>query len=146
MTLNLYNGGMKEMKYAYPDHRFELKVADSNRSLAYLNQAAKLAIQSDCKHRIGAILVRGGSVLSRGFNKIQNDFVSMDAVVYDDFAPYATSHAEMNALSRAKNPFGATIYVVKVDKRGMLRNAKPCIDCAKALDAAGVAKVVYLDQ
>ena len=38
---------------------------------------------------------------------------------------------------------GATAYVVRINKEGELRMARPCEDCWAAMAAAGIRKVVY---
>jgi tRNA(Arg) A34 adenosine deaminase TadA len=41
---------------------------------------------------------------------------------------------------------GATIYVVRIGKTGILRNSKPCPMCEAALEFVGVKRVVYSDK
>jgi deoxycytidylate deaminase len=55
-------------------------------------------------------------------------------------------HAEIHALARARyiNLFGATAYVATISgKSGNIVNAKPCLDCAIALQSAGVTVVWF---
>lgn len=51
------------------------------------------------------------------------------------------SHAE--ALLCRKLDKGSTVYVARVNKRGQLRQAKPCRVCEARLRSKGVKKVYY---
>ena len=67
--------------------------------------------------RVGAALIRGGSLLSTGFNRYRNDpaRVELSGVSY---------HAEAVALRKAGDSQGATLYVARVTRGGELGNAK----------------------
>lgn len=86
--------------------------------------------------RVGAVLIRGGSVLSSGFNRYRNDpaLVSLDGVSY---------HAEESTIRKAGNPHGATLYVARVKRDGALGLAKPCLKCQQIMQSAGVHTVVW---
>lgn len=88
------------------------------------------------KWKVGAVLVRGGSLISTGFNRYRNHpmHVGADGVSY---------HAEEVALARAGDPRGSTIYVARVTKSGILGMAKPCGMCQQLLLDNGVRTVVY---
>lgn len=88
------------------------------------------------KWRVGAVLVRGGSLISTGFNRYRNDpmHVGIGGVSY---------HAEEVALSRAGDPRGSTIYVARITKSGILGMAKPCDACQQLLLDNGVRVVVF---
>jgi len=86
--------------------------------------------------RVGSVLVRGGSVLSTGFNRYRNDpaQVELSGVSY---------HAEAVVLRRTSAARGATLYVARVRRNGSLGASKPCARCQAALVAAGVHTVVW---
>lgn len=86
--------------------------------------------------RVGALLVRGGSVLAAGSNRYRNHpaQVALGDVSY---------HAEEVVLRRAGNPQGATLYVARVTRSGLLGLARPCESCSGLLAAAGVHTVVW---
>ena len=88
------------------------------------------------KWRVGAVLVRGGSVLSTGCNKYRNDpsIVGLNGVSY---------HAEDVAIKRAGTSKGATLFVARVTKSGMLGLAKPCHKCLPLLEENGVHSIVW---
>ena len=110
----------------------------------YIGLAKRLAGQSQYgKFKHGAVLVQGGSVLSRSYNKDNyNSFGSR-------FRPLdegqATLHAELGCVlgvARAKTT-GATVYVARVNRDGDERISKPCNMCQNVLRHVGVRRVVY---
>ena len=86
--------------------------------------------------RVGAILMRGGSVLSTGYNRYRNSpaQVDLDGVSY---------HAEDVAIRKAGNVKGATLYVARITRHGFLGVAKPCERCQGLLLANEVHTVVW---
>lgn len=89
------------------------------------------------KWRVGAAIVRGGSVVGKGFNKYRNN----PALVHHDGVSY---HAEAVALRRAgENAIGATLYVARMTLSGNLGLAKPCERCQPLLVEQGIHTVVW---
>ena len=86
--------------------------------------------------RVGAVLVRGGSVLSTGFNRYRNDPAQVDL-------PGVSYHAEEAALRKASDPRGATLYVARVTRSGVLGMSKPCAKCERLLAQHDVHTVVW---
>jgi deoxycytidylate deaminase len=113
----------------------------SNSQRNFLDLAARMAETSEAVFKHGAVIVRGGRVLSLGVNKWKNkDLPPTPPEVYN---PDITVHAEIDALSRVKNPRGVTIYVARVTRQGEERFSRPCARCEKALIKAGVKRVIY---
>ncbi|QDK03029.1 deoxycytidylate deaminase [Streptomyces phage Braelyn] len=96
-------------------------------------------MKSNMKQRHGAVVVKGGRVLSRGWNVLKND---PNNVSHEHITRFCSVHAERMALARCKNAVGATVYVAR-NKSGRACHSKPCDACHAALEAAGVARVVY---
>jgi tRNA(Arg) A34 adenosine deaminase TadA len=86
--------------------------------------------------RVGAAIVRGGSLLSTGRNRYRNSpsQVDLEGVSY---------HAEEVALRRAGDPEGATIYVARITRTGKLGMARPCKQCQLRLLNSGIRYFVY---
>ncbi|ASR76603.1 deoxycytidylate deaminase [Streptomyces phage Samisti12] len=96
-------------------------------------------MKSNMKQRHGAVIVKGGRVLSRGWNLLKND---PNNVSDEHIERFCSVHAEAMAIARCKKAIGATIYIAR-NKSGNARHSKPCDACHAAIDAAGIARVVY---
>lgn len=92
----------------------------------FFRLATRAAGRSSCKKRHGAVLVKGGAVVSIGWNKMQNDPNNVDR----NFSV----HAEIDALRKAKNPRGGTIFVV----RDIGTCSDPCYPCRTDMTNLGV--------
>ena len=99
--------------------------------------AKRVSLNSLIKFRVGAVLVKGNTILSVAYNikKTHPKFGSGN---------YQTLHAEGYALCKAlrinKNINGATIYIYR--DNGNL--AKPCPCCQKLLNTFNI-KAIYSD-
>lgn len=108
-----------------------------------LRLARKQALLSTFhRARVGAVVVRGGRVLSVGHNQIR--------YTKHIKRPYPESlHAEQAAilklLSKRKlsDLVGSTMFVCRIDRRGIARLARPCANCQNLIDAVGIKEVVY---
>lgn len=118
-----------------------------------LRLALRVAETSEVSQKHGAVVVRGGSVLSIGYNSYTNDPKCFPENYLNDtrknpkiFNPEAISvHAEVAAMKRCASESlrGATVYVARITQGGFIGNSAPCQACAQALLEAGVKKVVY---
>lgn len=102
--------------------------------------AEKMAKQSSyVQHRVGAVVVKGGRILSTGFNSRQPS--SMMGT--------STRHAETAAIlkmlkeRRGNDLVGADMYVSRFTRGGRIGLARPCPACHKAIRAVGIRKVYY---
>ena len=92
----------------------------------------------DRKH-VGAVIVRGRTILSTGYNGSIRGMPHCDEVghMMEDGHCVATIHAEANAIIQAaKNGVaidGADIYIT----------ASPCWPCFKLIANAGIRRIVY---
>ena len=103
----------------------------------YLRMATIWAENSYCQRRqVGAILVSGQMIISDGFNGTPAGFENICEDVNGITKPYVL-HAEANAISKVArsniSSQGSTLYVT----------ASPCLECAKLIIQAGIARVVY---
>lgn len=116
----------------------------SRKQTSFLNLAMRVSASSDCVQKHGAVIVRGGSVLAVGHNKWRNILSNVVTNAYNNQRNGDVAvHAEIDALSRVSNPNGATIYIARISPKGKPLLSKPCPACAKALDDAGISKIVY---
>lgn len=108
----------------------------SRKHKQFLNLACKVAETSDCNNRHGAVIVKGGRVLAVGVNKFRNhpQFVKR----FD----CCSVHAEIDAIRRAGECVGATIYVARVTSRGPALS-RPCNVCYAGICKAGIKEIIY---
>jgi deoxycytidylate deaminase len=109
-----------------------------------IDLAERLANQSTFpSFRHGAVLVKGSTVVNASCNK--GGFNSFGARFRKKEYGSATLHAELGAILNVErsNTEGATIYVVRVNKRGQQRLSKPCHMCESAMKYCGIKRVVY---
>ena len=110
----------------------------------YVDLAKKLAEDSSYTlHRHGAVLVKGGSVISWSANR--NKVQRWAQKFRSHGCGHATHHAELGAIlgvARDKTK-GSDIYVVRISKKGALLMSKPCEMCQELLRHVGVKRVFY---
>jgi len=113
----------------------------SKREKAFLSVARYLATKSESKHKHGAVIVKGGSVIGTGFNKDRNhpDFVSPEHI-----KTHCSVHAEVEAIRDAGwKVKGAVLYVARVNSFGKDRYSKPCERCMATIQTKQIKKVIY---
>lgn len=104
--------------------------------------AARIAQNSTMTHKLGAVLVKGGSVINVGFNQSSTHRFARK------FGKHYTRHAELNCIlgiSRHKTT-GATVYVIRVKKDGSYGMSKPCSICKDVLKFVGIKRVYYTNN
>ena len=106
-----------------------------------IDHAIKASYHSTCEHKLAAILYKGGAVL----RVVCNCSKTMGYRKRYFFHGEPTRHAEMNAIHMIPRDVLAkcSLVVVRVDRNGELKSAKPCKACALSLRDAGVKKVHY---
>lgn len=107
---------------------------------SYLEMAAVWAKNSYCKRRqVGALLVKDRMIISDGYNGTPAGFENICEDDEGHTKPYVL-HAEANAITKVaksgNNSKGATMYVTTA----------PCLECAKLIIQAGIARLVYKDD
>lgn len=88
----------------------------------------------------GSVIVKGGRVISTGFNKERSH---PRIVSTEHIKDHCSVHAEIDAIKKAKNVSGATIYVARINKRGEARDSRPCKNCFETIKNNGIKKVIY---
>ncbi|HBG40856.1 MAG TPA: CMP deaminase [Porphyromonadaceae bacterium] len=105
----------------------------------YMRMAFIWAENSYCKRRkVGALLVKNKMIISDGYNGTPSGFENICEDEGGVTKPYVL-HAEANAITKVarsnNSSEGATLYIT----------SSPCIECAKLIIQAGIARVVYAD-
>jgi len=88
----------------------------------------------------GAIIVKGGRVLATGINKERNHPMIVSS---EHIKTHCSVHAEVDALKKAGDVRGATIYVARVNRIGLERNSRPCKYCYENIKSSGIKKIIY---
>ena len=107
---------------------------------SYLEMAAVWAKNSYCTRRqVGAILVRDRMIISDGYNGTPSGFENVCEDENGVTKPYVL-HAEANAITKvaksSNSSLDATLYITDA----------PCLECAKLIIQAGIARVVYTKE
>ncbi len=110
----------------------------------FLSIAKEEASKSSHQFMVGAVLVCGSSIISRGYNKPNKTH----KIAYRNHSTpaFATIHAEIDALVNVSKKISkkCTLYVVRLrrsDKQITL--AKPCDMCMSVIKNMEVKKVFY---
>jgi tRNA(Arg) A34 adenosine deaminase TadA len=106
-----------------------------------ISVAIKEALNSKYKHRIGAVIVKGGRILSVGHNKVGH---RAKHGIWE-----SSVHAEIHAISKLLKPKyhdklqGCKIFVARVKKSGQIGLAKPCPCCLSFIKSVGIREIIY---
>jgi dCMP deaminase len=114
----------------------------------WMATAKEVGSRSNCVRRsVGAVLVKNGSVISKGWNGVSADFADCRAAgcprcirggeTGSGYESCICIHAEQRAIAHAArngiDTSGCTMYVT----------LRPCLQCLAISIAAGVTEVVY---
>lgn len=111
------------------------------KDLIFIDVAKEYAGMSTAKKRHGAVVVRKGRIIGRGFNKTTND---PKTVSEEHIKTHCSRHAEVEAMRNANwNVKGCTLYVARVSKSGRIGNSRPCEYCQEKIEKMGIKKIVY---
>lgn len=114
----------------------------SNRDRRFLRLATNVAMSSSERMKHGAVIVKGGRVLSVGLNKFRNHPTIIPS---EHIKTSCSTHAEVDAIRKCSDVRGATMYVSRINRRGEERLSRPCNYCYEAIREAGITKIVYTD-
>jgi deoxycytidylate deaminase len=102
--------------------------------------AAKVALRSTHRQRVGAVLVSHGRPLAVGHNSIRGHR-------YSRYYKYPEAcHAEAATIAALDMyvPHNACVmYVARVNKQGQYMMSRPCDSCMRVIRESGIRKVVY---
>lgn len=110
-------------------------------SQSIIKRAKFACLKSKCDHTLAAILYKGGAVIRSACNESKT--IGYRKKYFSHGEP--SRHAEINAIHGIPRDVieKCSLLVVRLDKKGNLKSAKPCIACANALYDSGIKKVFY---
>jgi len=100
----------------------------------FIAEAMKQAVKSSMGFKHGAVIVKKGNIVARGYNRyIMTCMYSRISI-----------HAEIDAIGNCspQDLYGSTLYVVSV-RNGKLRMSKPCNSCTKKIERSTLGGVYY---
>lgn len=125
-----------------PDIQVSKKYEDRQFILEALREAKKSRIVQPSNQKIGAVIVKDGKVVGRGFRET----TILQEQPYKDI----TIHAEHQAIQEAgKNAKGATLYntLEPCARRSVLPGAwEPPPPCCQLIFEAGIKRVVFVGK
>lgn len=106
----------------------------------FMNIAGEVATRSTCDRKtVGAVIVRGKTILSTGYNGSIRGLPHCDDVGHEMENDHCvrTVHAEANAIVQAAR------HGVRIEDSEIYVTASPCYNCFKLIANAGIRKVYY---
>ena len=112
----------------------------TNIQAAHLKRAVSIAASSTCRQKHGVVIAQGKKVLAVSVNTYRNQPNNVS-----DPKTQSSYHAEWNAIKQIKN-FDlkkATLYSARVNAKGDVLLAKPCIRCQYLIDFFEIKNVYH---
>ena len=91
------------------------------------------------QHRVGAVVVKGGHILSYGHNQIRPSKELKTETIHAEEAAILQAIKEQRLHTLA----GSTLYVTRFTKGGSTGLARPCSRCMGLIRSCGIRKVYY---
>ncbi|MDP6879096.1 MAG: dCMP deaminase family protein [Candidatus Marinimicrobia bacterium] len=106
----------------------------------FMNIAKEVATRSTCDRKhVGAVIVRGKTILSTGYNGSIKGLDHCDDVGHEMENTHCirTIHAEANAIVQAAR------HGIRIEDSEIFVTASPCYDCFKMIANVGINKVYF---
>lgn len=106
----------------------------------FMNIAKEVATRSTCDRKhVGAIIVRGKTILSTGYNGSIRGLPHCDTVGHEMENGHCirTIHAEANAIVQASR------HGIQIENAEIYITASPCYNCFKMIANAGINRIYY---
>ena len=106
----------------------------------FMNIAREVATRATCDRKmVGAVIVRGKTILSTGYNGSLRGLPHCDEVGHEMENGHCvrTVHAEANAIVHASR------HGIRVEGAEIYITASPCYNCFKLIVNAGITKIYY---
>ncbi len=107
----------------------------------FINEARKEAKKSKITDwRIGAVMVRGGKIIGRGFNKFSAKLEQFSKKYNVDIY---SLHAEMSCIESCDDVNNTIMFIAGVKKNGRKVYCRPCKHCMKIIKLLPIKAVYY---
>ena len=106
----------------------------------FMNIAQEVSSRSTCDRKhVGAVIVRGKTILSTGYNGSIKGLNHCDDVGHEMHNDHCirTIHAEANAIVQAAK------HGINIDQSEIYITASPCFDCFKLIANVGIGKIYF---
>ena len=106
----------------------------------FMNIAKEVATRSTCDRKhVGAVIVRGKTILSTGYNGSIKGLDHCDEVGHEMENTHCvrTIHAESNAIVQAAR------HGIRIEDSEIFVTASPCYDCFKMIANSGINKIYF---
>jgi len=117
-------------------------VARMKRHENLIRRAVKVAQLSSYRWKHGAVVAKGNKFLGSAPNKFRN----APAVDENNVTDHAERATLRELLKVREDLRGCTIYIARINKSGNTMMSRPCVDCMKAIIAAGIKEIVYTNE
>lgn len=108
----------------------------SKNDSSFLAAAAKMALTSQYRFRMAALLVKSGRVLGGDVN--------VPRITPDTPPKRCSTHAEIRVLkSTNTSVYGSTMYIARLISNDRTAMAKPCVWCLEHIINYGISRVVF---
>ena len=131
---------MRPIDPKYVASSVSMRLENASAHAEFVMRATQEACKSTMEHRVGAVVVHRGAVVSVGYNHLM-----------DHWSGAFSKHAEAAALGKLRNRHvpkaylkACDVYVVRVGP-ATLKLARPCPRCEALIRDLGVRRVFYSD-
>lgn len=119
----------------YEDYTYKEYNCISNKDISFIAATAKIALTSDNRFRVGAMVVKSGRVMGGSPNITRRS----PRTPPNRFS----THAEIAAINLASDCNKATLYIARLNNSDMYSISRPCAWCVQKIIEAGIDRVVF---
>lgn len=119
----------------YEDYTYLESKSISNKDASFIAATARIALTSDNRFRVGAMIVKSGRVMGGSPNITRRS----PRTPPNRFS----THAEIAAINVASDCDRATLYIARLNNSDLYSISRPCAWCVQKIIEAGINRVVF---
>lgn len=104
-----------------------------------------VAQSSECRYKVGSILLRKGKVVGEATNSMKTHPIQFHWATKAGNPKAIHLHAEIHSLITCREEYD-TMIVARVDKKGEFKIARPCKICLGAILASDVKHLYFTNE